>query len=350
MNSVYRIPTWAIHLSVWLLVGGVFLASTFQFLPFRSAVLKISISFLFAAFLFYGNAYTLFPKFFEQKSYWSYVSLSLVFVGGVIFIRMFLEKLWFIPYLTTAEEQEFYDQTALFRLVSSSSAAFFLGFFYSLGDRWIHQENERNRIKVLEYKTELRVLKNQLSPHFLFNAINNVYSLALDQDLRTAPMLLEISQMLRYLIYRTEGERVKLTDEIQFLQTLITLYSLKYEDLPLKKLSHQGVHAKHPIAPLLLLPFIENMFKHGYIEGAKDKWVLTLSVENQVLTFLAQNPKNPTYTSLERASGVGIENTKKRLALIYPSQYRLDIQQLESFFSVQLILSLNGKALEVPHR
>lgn len=350
MNSVYRIPIWVIHLCVWLLAGGIFFASTYQFLPFQFAFLKILGSFLFAVILFYGNSHSLFPSYFEKKRYLAYAATSLIFVGGIIFLRIVFERFLLLPYLPTPKDQVLFERTALLRMISSSSAAFYLGFLYSLGDRWIRQENERNRLKALEYETELRVLKNQLSPHFLFNAINNVYSLATAKDQRTAPMLLEISQMLRYLIYRTEGERVKLSDEIQFFQTLISLFSLKYEDMPLQELSAKGVQPKHYIAPLLLLPFIENMFKHGHIEGPKDKWILSLEVNNHMLTFLAQNPTDPTHTSLEEASGIGIENTKKRLNLIYPDQYQLEIKPQETLFSVTLILSLNGKTLEMPHR
>ncbi len=255
---------------------------------------------------------------------------------------MYFEQIWLFPYLTTPEQKEIFERTALLRFVSSSSAAYFLGFYFVLAHRWIQQDRERNRLKALEYETELRILKNQLSPHFLFNAINNVYSLALDQDRRTAPMLLEISQMLRYLIYRTEEERVKLEDEIHFFQTLITLYSLKYENIPIRALSTEGVHSKHTIAPLLLLPFIENMFKHGQMNGNSQNWILQLIVEDNVLNFKAQNPKDPESTSLEEASGVGIENAKKRLALIYPNQYELDIQANETLYSVHLILDLDG--------
>ena len=350
MNFVSRIPNWMIHLCIWQLIGGVFFASTYQFLPIPIALLKIFISSIFVLGLFYGNAYGLFPKYFEQKRYPSYILISLFFLGGMIVAHMYAERLWLFPNFTINDQLKLFERTALLRIVSSSSASFFLGFFFSLGDRWIHQENERNRLKFLEYETELRVLKNQLSPHFLFNAINNVYSLALEKDQRTAPMLLEISQMLRYLIYRTEGERVKLTDEVHFFQTLISLYSLKYEEIPVKQLTVTGTNSSHYIAPLLLLPFIENMFKHGHLEGRKDQWVLSLSVNNDILIFLAQNPVDPTHTSLEEASGVGIENTKKRLALIYPGQYQLAIHPLDSLFSVHLTLSLNGKTLELPHR
>jgi len=161
---------------------------------------------------------------------------------------------------------------------------------------------------------------------------------------KVAGLLLEISEMLRYLIYEAEKERVLLQDEIRFLNTLIGLFGLSHETLPFGKIELPKATKKpYTLAPLLLLPFIENIFKHGDFSGNINLWKLDLNIDNGILTFITKNPIREHDGTNEKPSGIGLNNVKKRLAILYPHKHTLKTTQNSGTFEVLLKLTLDEK-------
>ncbi len=217
-----------------------------------------------------------------------------------------------------------------------------LALVFALIGEWKRQEKELYEWKALKTETDLRFLKNQLRPHFLFNSINNIYSIAVEHEDKSAPLLLEISQMLRYLIYKTDQEQIPLPDEVHFLNSLIKLYSLRLEFSPFDQISRNSNIEGYEIPPLILLPFIENIFKHGDFEQTDKTWLLRLSVSNGVLRFETQNPMLRDLNK-ESMSGIGLSNLRSRLDLLFPNSYKLIAEEMNDSYRVSLELVLHGK-------
>lgn len=186
--------------------------------------------------------------------------------------------------------------------------------------------------------SELTYLKSQLQPHFFFNTLNNIYSLALKQSEDTAPLVAKLADMMRYILYKTDLPLVLLKDEITFIKNYVEVEQIRYRSNINISLDVQGIDEHTDIAPLLLLPFIENAFKHGVEEEETTGYItikickiadeLILEVENSVA------PKRYT------GEGVGLVNVKKRLALLYPDKYTLIVQPKGAIFYVNLSIQL----------
>jgi LytS/YehU family sensor histidine kinase len=184
----------------------------------------------------------------------------------------------------------------------------------------------------------LKFLKAQINPHFLFNTLNNIYSLAYRQDANAAPMIATLSKIMRYHLYEGSWERVSLKKEADMLQDYIALQRIKYGDELRVDFYIEGIGPQHEIAPLLLITFVENSFKHGDAESNKDAWVnVSLSVEDGVLHFSVENsfqkPKS-------QAEGLGLKNAARLLDLAYPGRSSLETKSDNGVFSVQLTIEL----------
>ena len=187
-------------------------------------------------------------------------------------------------------------------------------------------------------KAELQMLKAQLHPHFLFNTLNNIYSFTQDVSEKASGMIMGLSQLLRYILYDCSNPLVPLDKELKMIRDYIELETARYDDsldisLQLPKTSGQM------IAPLMLLPFIENAFKHGASQMTEHPWIsLHLTIHADSLSMKLINGKPETVSAT--APGIGIENVRKRLQLLYPDQHTLAINNEEEMYIVNLELDL----------
>lgn len=312
-------------------------SSYYGFLYFSQ---KATYIFIGAIILFYVHYSFLIPTLYQKKKYLYFWSLSLLLVLSISGLRYYFEES-----LIIANNPLNIDETGLLvflrYLAGSIGILVYAIVFRMVADKRT-KEKELYKAKALKNETDLKFLKNQLRPHFLFNSINNIYSIAVDNDDKSAPLLLEISQMLRYLIYKTDKDRIPIKDEVHFLNSLIKLYSLRYEYVPFQEISVAGSIINQNISPLILLPFIENIFKHGDFEQRDEKWLIKLSLHHGVFTFETQNPILENKQDKEGKSGIGLSNLKLRLDLLYPDAYMLDSRAFENSYYVYLELNLNG--------
>ena len=187
---------------------------------------------------------------------------------------------------------------------------------------------------------ELLALKSQIHPHFLFNTINNIYALARKKSDKTAPIALKLAQLLRYVLYESSKQTVRLEQEIQLLKDYIELEKLRFDEEQLKISFNEDVDdLQQAISPLLLLPLVENAFKHGVSEVRNEVWInINLTLQNKILNFSIRNSrqaKNP-----ENKQGIGLKNLLRQLELQYPERHSLVIQEEETVFSIHLSISL----------
>jgi two-component system, LytTR family, sensor kinase len=212
------------------------------------------------------------------------------------------------------------------------------------------QANEEKYQAELKLKeAELKLLKAQVHPHFLFNTLNNLYGLTLEASKKAPEVVLKLSALLDYMLYKCNTKTVLLNNEIEHLKNYIDLEKLRYDDELEIIFNHHGNIGNIQIAPLLLIPFVENSFKHGVNNSQEKPWIkIDLKTENEELIFKIENSKNreKIIDSIGYTDGIGLKNVKQRLDLSYKDHYLLDINEDENIFSVKLVINLQKEPIE----
>ncbi len=221
-------------------------------------------------------------------------------------------------------------------IISITSGALPFIIFYLLIDRQriLRKQAEIEKEKI---SAKLDALKAQINPHFLFNTLNNIYSLAVQQSTETASTIDKLSQLLDYLLYRCNGNNVSLDNEIQFLRNYLALGKMRFGDRLNIQFSHE-TDRPYTISPLLLVPIIENMFKHGAEQTTGPiVFRITLKAENNQLTLIASN----NFMSGENNdSGIGLSNLKQRLEILFPNRYLLKVTERNEIFEAKMQVPL----------
>jgi len=194
-----------------------------------------------------------------------------------------------------------------------------------------------------EKEAQLKLLKAQLNPHFLFNTLNNLYGLSVVKSDKLPDLMLKLSDLLRYSLYDTKEKVVSLEKEIQYIENYVSLEKIRLEDQTEIQFITSGDFTHQKIAPMLLIVFVENAFKHlGVSKNNKNSVVITVLVSEETLTFTCTNTVDKTKTkNLESGkSGIGLQNAKKRLDLLYSNKHQLEIIEKEEKYTVNLLLNL----------
>ena len=192
-------------------------------------------------------------------------------------------------------------------------------------------------------EAKLQFLRAQMNPHFLFNTLNNIYSLAVVRSEKTAPLVLRLSKLLEYVIYDAQKSRMPLAREVSVLEEYISLFQLQFENPREVEFSYQLSRRTILLEPLLLIPIVENCFKHADFAENDAAFVrLELRVDGKSLQFTAENSFNPLQKQKDRTGGVGLENIRRRLQLQYPNRHRLHTRQEGNCFLLELELELRN--------
>ncbi|TDO20894.1 histidine kinase [Pedobacter duraquae] len=199
---------------------------------------------------------------------------------------------------------------------------------------------KEKELKFQARNAELSFLKSQINPHFLFNNLNNIYTLVYQQSTNALPAISKLSDLLRYMLYQKE-DFVPLTREIEYLNNFIDLQLLRYDYIPEISVNIQtDIDASTKIIPLSLIPFVENAFKHGDLKDAQNPLTIKLEVKQDLLVFKVDNQKNGNRK--DATGGIGLENIKKRLELLNPAKYDLIINETTNHFYIELKMVING--------
>jgi sensor histidine kinase YesM len=205
--------------------------------------------------------------------------------------------------------------------------------------QWGKQNNKILTLEKEKSQNELDLLKQQLNPHFFFNTLNNLYALSLQKSDKTAESILQLSELMRYTIYKGQEKTVKLSQELDYIEDYIQLQQIRLRKTLHFEFEKHIANDQIDIAPLLLIVFIENAFKHG-IEPAEDAAILKLLItcNDRELTFSCENSFDPE--EINQTRGIGLDNLRKRLELLYPNHYTLHIQPIGNIFKAELKLKL----------
>ena len=197
-------------------------------------------------------------------------------------------------------------------------------------------------MKAIQLESELNFLKNQINPHFLFNTLNNIYALCQVNSINAAPMVGKISEMMRYMIYDCNADRVLLKKEIEYLNNYVDLNKLKSGRELNVQFVVEGSAENAKIAPLLLINFVENSFKHSDVYTNRNGYVrILLTIKHRELFFFVVNSFEKKLIEDLSYKGIGLENAKQRLILLYPDKHHLQIEKNNSIFEIVLKLTLD---------
>jgi two-component system, LytTR family, sensor kinase len=227
-----------------------------------------------------------------------------------------------------------------------STSILILGF--SLGLKMVEKmsrdEKEKKELEKEKLNSELAFLKNQVSPHFFFNTLNNIYSL-IDIDAGSAKeSVLKLSKLMRYLLYESEKGESKLSEELAFLNNYIDLMKLRLNNKVRLTLDFPSDYNDISIPPLLFVPFVENAFKHGISYRSPSFIEIGIQVSEARIHFITRNSiGKSSHMDEKKYSGIGLENVRKRLSLLFPHRHRLTINEKDDVFEVDLLLELSHR-------
>lgn len=290
----------------------------------------------FLLIVFYFNYFFLIPRYLLTKRYWAYVAMLLTAIivigalfGGILFMSDFnlaglvnsnpaIEKV--IPVIIV-------NALLLWSLSIVSSI------LWTIYNRLRQTESEK-------LSAQIASLKSQINPHFLFNTLNNIYAIAIDTSPKAADMIDKLSEMMRYTMKDTQQDFVLLEDEIRYISNYIELQKLRLDrSVKLEYHSPESIPDLR-IAPMLLIPFVENAFKHGVNSEQKSRIRIEMQISSTEFQLSVVNNKVNIQRDISERSGLGIENTRHRLELIYPSRHLLTIHDTEKEFTISLHMNL----------
>lgn len=222
-----------------------------------------------------------------------------------------------------------------------TGVSFILFLSIKLYKLWYLKEKENQQLVLLNKEAKIEILQARIHPHFLFNSLNTIYSFAFYDQLKSKDMLKKLYTILHYMVYDCNGEYILLSKEIKAVEDYINLEKERYGDRLRLSVNQMGNFNGKQIAPLLLQPFVENAFKHGASKVISNPWIdITLQVLNEYLHFTITNG-TPSHSNYTNSVGIGIENIKNRLSILYPNKYALNISQKDSSFIVKLEVPLH---------
>jgi two-component system, LytTR family, sensor kinase len=211
-----------------------------------------------------------------------------------------------------------------------------------MSEKLIKNEQMRKEAEKEKLNSELAFLKNQISPHFFFNTLNNIYSLIQINTGDAQNAVIKLSKMMRYLLYESESGITKMSSEIEFMRSYIDLMKLRLSNTVDLKIDFPSEFEDFTLPPLLFIPFIENAFKHGISYNEKSFIQISLIIRNQQVFFTCANSIGPSNQQPSGSDpGIGLENVKKRLLLLYPQKHGLCIKQTETTYSIALTLDIS---------
>lgn len=217
---------------------------------------------------------------------------------------------------------------------------FTIGTCVSVIQQWLRLEDNKREIEKEKLTTELLFLKSQINPHFFFNTLNNIYSLAVTGSEKTAPTILKLSSIMRYIISDAQLNLVPLEKEIQFTKHIIDLQLVRLTDKVKVDFTIDGSVEDKMIDPLLFIPFVENALKYGVSAKVETHIIFHLKISDKRVIFSSTNSIVKSENDMRETTGIGINNVKRRLALLYPDKHNLQIYDNGETFSVKLEITI----------
>lgn len=299
-----------------------------------SLFFKIAVTY---GFLWVLNLY------FDRKAYLKLVLGLLGVILAYAGVRYLLEEMLTVYLWGVSNYNHSEKFTASFYITDSAYNTFYYFFnavFLKMVVDYFKNEKIKNELKTEKISAELAFLKSQLNPHFLFNTINNIYTLTYQKSEKAPDAMLKLSEIMQYMLYESNEAFVDLEKEVRYLYNIIELQKMRYSDDVFLDVQLLGDFHNKKIAPLLLAPFVENAFKHGDLSDAGFPMHIYLFIKQENLHFVVENKKSKQ--NKDELGGVGLNNVKRRLELLYPDNHSLEITEDEDLYRSELNLILEN--------
>ncbi|HZY38886.1 MAG TPA: sensor histidine kinase [Mucilaginibacter sp.] len=328
------------HIFLWVLLVGFFVlvAHNSNKLDTEDLLVLVLLYGIINISVFYLNYLVLIPLFLNTKKYGIYAA---AIVGALIVYGLAKYGVAFI-----------FKQIVLMRVKGQaiSFGHYFIGTVFTslvflvlsavlkFTVDWFLNERKQRDLENQRLSAELAFLKSQINPHFLFNSLNSIYSLAYQRSETTPDAILKLSEIMRYMLYESNDNKVDLEKELQYLHSYIDLQKIRFGNKAYIDFKVQGNIGNQQIAPLLLIAFIENAFKHGVANNPLTPIRVLIDVDDAHLHFYMQNKKH--MNNRDTLGGIGLNNVQRRLNLLYPGKYNLVVNDETDTYTVELSLVL----------
>ncbi len=340
--STYLSGRWgriAYHLFFWF--AFLLLLIYFDESGFSSGGLIVNelINIGFYALIVYFNLFYLIPNYLTRKRFGTYLMLLLLatFIITPLRVIFFYFRFSGEPHL----QQGLLGNLGLYFVLTFTVGG--VSTVLQIVTDWFQQLREKQELETQTMQSELRFLKSQINPHFLFNTLNNLYALTLKKSDKAPEIVIKLSEMMRYMLYECNEKQVPLKKEVNYLKNYLDLERLRQHDNISINFHVEGHIGDQQIAPLLLIPFLENSFKHGLNTQLKEGFVdIVLLIEDKSVDFQIENSKGQTIASPDNrpSGGIGLVNVRRRLNLLYPDRYELRVSNNPNTFAVHLTIEL----------
>jgi len=298
------------------------------------------VNIFFYIVIVYFNLFYLIPNYLNDKNFLTYCALLLVSVLILTPIKIFILYFLFSPFPEIQQKLITHQYWYFFFtfIIAGSSTIF------KIVSDWIRYQRDRRDLQTQTMQSELKFLKSQINPHFLFNTLNNLYALTLKKSDKAPEIVIKLSEMMRYMLYECNERRVPLSKEVNYIRNYLDLERLRQGENIEIKFEITGRMNDQKIAPLMFIPFLENSFKHGLNNHLSKGFVtINLNVEEKEIQFDIENSKAESLPAIEhrRSGGIGLVNVRRRLNLLYPDHYQLEIRDNPNTYGVFLSLDLD---------
>ncbi|BDD12405.1 histidine kinase (plasmid) [Fulvitalea axinellae] len=299
----------------------------------------------------YTTIYYLIPKYLLQKRYWKFAIYSLYtliisayfIIISIFYAMVFLSELR-INDMPPMSKSVFIIFVGIYLVVLAASAVYLFRHAFKAQQRNHELEKKILATQLLLKEQEIEYLKMQIRPHFLFNTLNSLYGFALTKSEDTPELILKLSNLLDYLLYQTKKPLVSLAREAEHLNDYLQLEKARFKDSLDIRFQTDGELDDVQIAPMLLIPFVENAFKHGRSNEGTLSVSVNLSVNEQTIDFKVHNTTGKP-EKVKKKHGIGLSNMRKRLEMLYPDRHSLELENDEGWFEARLSVTI-GQNLE----
>ena len=331
-----------LHAAVWASILLFFmLISGNGKITYKAVVLIVYFGLINIA-MFYLNYLVILPKLLNRKKYFLCgISIAAVVLAAGLF-KYGLANLFYDLVLVRGDKKEYHLSFWDYYLSAIFIGCFFMFLSTALKFMvdWFVNEKVRTNLENEKLSAELAFLKSQINPHFLFNTLNNIYSLAYQQSDKTPAAILKLSEIMRYMLYESNEDMVDLSKEIRYLENYIELQRLRFKNQAYISLHISGEAHNQKIMPLVLISFVENAFKHGVATDEDHPIDISINIQQDKLIFKVSNRVNKL--NKDETGGIGLLNVRKRLELFYHKHYNLQIDNHSDQYTSELSLDLRA--------
>ncbi|GAB5527897.1 MAG: histidine kinase [Roseivirga sp.] len=333
---LWHIVFWTVYMAIFTFVEGGYQNNFDEAFALEASYLPSRL------LLVYFNYFILLPRFLLKRKIERYIGYTFITIIIATTIQRVLGFYVINPLIFPDWEQGAFFQAyriAQAGMIITSPMIFLIGMTVVI--RWAGSEKKMQQLAREKVETELKYLRNQVNPHFFFNTLNNLYGLAQEKSDKTPEVVLRLSELMSYMLYETNKPLIQLGREIDYIRNYISLEEQRYEDRFNCNLSIKGEVNKVKVPPVLMLPFVENAFKHGINKESEGAWMnIDLRVEGEKLYFVVENSLAAQEKSDAEKGGLGIKNVERRLELLYPDGHTLKYGPASDKYRIELMIDL----------